>query len=423
VAHYTPASSFLSAGRFGEDRWANALIERGADIPWEIAANYHDLAPDLGLNPDLALAQAVEETGWFKSELWLTRRNACGLGITGPGVLGLDYGSPQRGIMAHLAHLCCYVHTAESCPVRGEHGSARPGGDPRHWFHDGNPALSHLQEPKPGRRWAEGPDYVAHILAILAVVGRGLPETGGSTVAVSKPPVNTKHPSPNRGYAADVHRVDAVIWHITQGTNSLGWLTNPASGASSNYLIARNGTIYELVPPTESAWANGRVCNPDADHNQPLITKWVKEGVNFNRRSVSIEHEGMTSVGKGGSLTKAQVEATVNLTAWLCQEFKLTPDRAHIFGHFEIDACDRPNCPGFSEAEWGDWVGRVAGLLKGTPPSAMLEPVVTPARDWGGKGRLIAQTVTVVNDDTGAYYEGKTEYRAEGPVQLPWREV
>lgn len=242
-------------------------------------------------------------------------------------------------------------------------------------------------------------------------------------MTLTKPTVDTGHPSPNRGYARGTRRVDAVIWHITAGTDSLGWLTNPSSGASANYLIARTGTIYELVPPNESAWANGRVCNPDADHNQPLVTKWVAEGGNFNQRTVSIEHEGMSSLGNGGSLTAAQVAATVHLTAWLCQMFRLTPDRQHIFGHFEIDDCDRPNCPGFSQAEWTDWLGRVAGLLAGKPPTAMLEPVVTTGQDWAGKGRLISEEVTVVNDDEGKYYSRKKRYAAAGIVIDDWREV
>lgn len=415
---YTTQASFFSPARFGRSRWADALRAHGSGEATLIAEIYHHYALELGLNADLALAQAVEETGWFSSALWLTRRNPCGLGITGPGVPGQDYQTPTAGIRAHLGHLCCYAYSRERCPVEDE----LFWGDPRHTFHDANPLLAHLQEEPPGRRWAEGPHYVANILAVLAVVGAG---TGGAQVAVPKPTIDSSHPSPNRGYPGGVHRVDAIIWHITSGTSSLGWLTNPASGASSNYLIDRDGTIHELVPPTESAWANGRVCNPDADHNQPLVAKWIAEGVNFNRRTVSIEHEGMSSLGHGGSLTAAQVTATVNLTAWLCQQFKLTPDKQHVFGHFEVDSCDRPNCPGFSAAEWIEWIRQVAALVGGTATPPMLAPVVTERRAWGAgsKGRIIAETVTVVNDDTGEYYEGKVEYRADGPVQLPWRSV
>lgn len=238
--------------------------------------------------------------------------------------------------------------------------------------------------------------YIAAVLAsIESWVGQG---TGGvSMTQAAQPPLDISHPSPNRNGYAKTRRVEAVIWHITQGKDSLGWLCNPASGASANFLIARTGTIYQLVPPTDDAWANGRVCEPDADHNQPLVTKWVKEGVNFNQRTVSVEHEGFTSSGAGGSLTKAQIASTVRLTAWLCQEFRLPPDRQHIFGHFEIDSCDRPNCPGFSEAEWQSWVGQVAALVGGTTPNEGGEVKEPQAGTFQTYINAAGETITAIN--------------------------
>jgi N-acetyl-anhydromuramyl-L-alanine amidase AmpD len=193
---------------------------------------------------------------------------------------------------------------------------------------------------------------------------------------VSKPAV-VSSPSPNKGGYQHAHEARCVVWHITQGTNSLGWLTNSASGASSNYLIARTGVIHELVPPTESAWANGKVQKPNLAN--PVIARALKEGRNLNTVSISIEHEGFTSSNKGGSLTTAQVDATVSLTAWLCQEFGIAPDQTHILGHYEIDAVDRPYCPGFSPGEWQYWVGRVAARLGGGAP-------VTPPQPPGATG-------------------------------------
>jgi N-acetyl-anhydromuramyl-L-alanine amidase AmpD len=181
-------------------------------------------------------------------------------------------------------------------------------------------------------------------------------------VMLSKPAV-VSYPSPNQGGYMHPHDPRCVVWHITQGTNSLGWLTNPKSGASSNYLIARNGTIYELVPPTVSAWANGAVQKPNLTN--PVIAQALKEGRNLNTVSVSIEHEGFTSSNKGGSLTAAQVDATVRLTAWLCQHLGIKADQTHIIGHYEIDAVNRPYCPGFSAVEWNGWVNRVAALAAG----------------------------------------------------------
>lgn len=170
---YTPQSSLLSPGRIGQARWSAALHEgsqnrtEGPPLAREeaqrIADLYHWAVRGLGLNPDLALAQACEECAYFTSDRWRRQHNPCGLGITDSDVPGHDFISAANGIQAHLEHLCCYAYRADECPAPH---NPRTGLDIRHHFHDGDPRLSHLQEPKPGRRWAEKPGYVARILAI-----------------------------------------------------------------------------------------------------------------------------------------------------------------------------------------------------------------------------------------------------------------
>jgi N-acetyl-anhydromuramyl-L-alanine amidase AmpD len=215
---------------------------------------------------------------------------------------------------------------------------------------------------------------------------------------VERPTIVEKPRSKNCGGYAGQRRVEAVVWHITQGTSpgSRGWLCNPASQASANYLIERDGTIYELVPPEEAAWANGQVNSPNTAN--PLIAGWLREGVNFNQRTVSIEHEGMTSNNHGGSLTPAQVRSTVHLTAWLCARFGLPPDQAHILGHYEIDDVNRHYCPGFSAAEWTAWVDQVAALLAtGTT------------------------TIPAVGPEEGGWHCGETDKSVVGPFLSFWK--
>lgn len=182
---------------------------------------------------------------------------------------------------------------------------------------------------------------------------------------VQRPPMKAEPRSPNHG---GPRTPEAIVYHIADGglDGTLSWLCNPASQASSNYVVARDGAIYELVPPNLTPWTNGATCNPDLTN--PLIKKWVGAGVYPNAPTLTIEHIGYSSKGKGGSLTAPQVAATVALTAWLCEVYHLTPDRQHIIGHYQLDACTRQNCPGFSPAEWAAWLGKVAALVKGTQP-------------------------------------------------------
>jgi hypothetical protein len=117
----------------------------------------------------------------------------------------------------------------------------------------------------------------------------------------------------------------------------------------------------------------------------------------------------MSSNNLGGSLTDAQVDASVWLSAWLCQEWSITPDQLHILAHYELDAVNRPYCPGFSASEWTRWTGRVAEMVKsGTPqpePPVEDRPTLTTTIDasgtpitvirWGGKAKAILGTNAV----------------------------
>lgn len=234
---------------------------------------------------------------------------------------------------------------------------------------------------------------------------------------VNKPTVVSK-PSPNRGGYAGARRVDAVVWHVTAGSgpSSLGWLTNPASQASANYLIDKDGTTYELVPPNEDAWANGAVNKPDTGNR--LIARWLQEGANFNQRTVSIETVRETSaMEQPGGFTEAQHRALVALSAWLCATYGLAADRTHIIRHGQIDSVNRPHCPGLAESEMVAWIGEIAALVDGPDVSGQTpapQPPAPPA-DPGFPGALTAGGHAVIN---GVDFEGQAVSVEEVTVRV-----
>lgn len=159
---YGPSASLIGEPAGAWTRWYDALARRGVADPATIVQAYRTHAAQVGLNADLALAQAAHETGWFASAAWRDRRNPAGIGITGPGVEGPTFPTIEAGVKAHLAHLCCYAYAANGCPV---HGARALWGDPRHSFHDGRPRLADLIRPE--RSWAvPGTGYVAAIARI-----------------------------------------------------------------------------------------------------------------------------------------------------------------------------------------------------------------------------------------------------------------
>lgn len=171
-------------------------------------------------------------------------------------------------------------------------------------------------------------------------------------------------PSPNYGYDGHRPKWRAITWHITEGTleSTLAWLCDPRSQASAHVVVARDGTLYNLVPLSEAAWCQGRVRWPD--YTNPIVRQTVDSAINPNLVSYSIECVGFTSEGRGGSLTEPQAAALQRVTAYLCWRSSLSCDRAHILGHSQWDAETRARCPGFSREEWEVWIARAANLAR-----------------------------------------------------------
>ena len=75
---------------------------------------YYSEAALEGVRGDLALCQAITETGFFRygGEVNHRQNNFCGLGTTGKGVKGAEFKTPQIGVRAHIQHLLAYSRKA-----------------------------------------------------------------------------------------------------------------------------------------------------------------------------------------------------------------------------------------------------------------------------------------------------------------------
>lgn len=77
----------------------------------EIAKAFFKLAPKYGIDPMMAIAQSILETGWFKyagSAVTADQHNYCGLGVTSTGVKGAAFDTIEDGVTAQLQHLFAY---------------------------------------------------------------------------------------------------------------------------------------------------------------------------------------------------------------------------------------------------------------------------------------------------------------------------
>ncbi len=81
--------------------------------PETLVSYYYEEGSREGVRPDVAFAQALKETGFFRYGGTVTadQNNYCGLGTTSTEVKGAYFPSSQLGVRAHIQHLLAYAST------------------------------------------------------------------------------------------------------------------------------------------------------------------------------------------------------------------------------------------------------------------------------------------------------------------------
>lgn len=146
------------------------IREQNPDFPAEIAEAYIAVGERYGVRGDVALCQAIIETGWFRftggTAVTLDQNNFCGLGVTRLGVKGHAFATIEEGVTAQIQHLFAYA-----CR------DLLPGGeavvDPR--FTLVSRGCAHTWEKLSGR-WAANPNYGRNILALYERLSRFRPK-------------------------------------------------------------------------------------------------------------------------------------------------------------------------------------------------------------------------------------------------------
>ena len=126
---------------------------------------------------------------------------------------------------------------------------------------------------------------------------------------------STWHPSPN----FDARRPDFVILHHTSdetAAKALQVLTDPLRAVSAHYLVARDGTIYQLVDERARAWHAG-------------VARWgADQDVNSDSIGIELDNDGEEP------FAEAQVEALLALLADI--EARYPIPAANFLGHGDV---------------------------------------------------------------------------------------
>jgi N-acetyl-anhydromuramyl-L-alanine amidase AmpD len=113
------------------------------------------------------------------------------------------------------------------------------------------------------------------------------------------------------------HTINTIVIHATDGGSLVGnvwWLSGGHSHASAHYVVARDGSIVQLVHLSDIAWHAGN---------------W-----RVNCHSIGIEHVGETYDPAG--FTVDEYRSSARLVAWLVRRYEIPVDRKHIIGHAQV---------------------------------------------------------------------------------------
>lgn len=79
--------------------------------PQQLVSYYYQEGAKEGIRPDIAFAQALVETGYFRygGTVSPEQNNYCGLGTTSTMVKGAYFATSELGVRAHIQHLLAYV--------------------------------------------------------------------------------------------------------------------------------------------------------------------------------------------------------------------------------------------------------------------------------------------------------------------------
>lgn len=100
------------------------VAERNPDFDRSIAEAFYEVGDLYGVRGDIALCQAIIETGWFRFDNGTAVRpeahNYCGLGVHTRGERGCSFPTLREGVTAMIQHLfayCCHDPLPDGEPV------------------------------------------------------------------------------------------------------------------------------------------------------------------------------------------------------------------------------------------------------------------------------------------------------------------
>jgi N-acetylmuramoyl-L-alanine amidase len=137
-----------------------------------------------------------------------------------------------------------------------------------------------------------------------------------------------------------------VRWLVLHGTaggsrgETVEWFTDPASKASTHYVVDRDGSVLQFVEEADTAWGHSEV-EADADH------WWADKDPNLWTISIEFVKENSDN---SDDLAHRQRSAGFILIRDVCSRHGIPMRKADesggITGHLSMQPATRSHCPG-----------------------------------------------------------------------------
>lgn len=161
-------------------------------------------------------------------------------------------------------------------------------------------------------------------------------------------------------------KITSIVIHDGEGSceEIRAAFRNPAHYASTQYVVCRDGTVYQMVRTRDLPWHAGN---------------WY-----YNMHSIGIEHEGNAATGST-DYTPAMYWASAQLVKYLTTRFGIPRDRGHIIGHDNVPAVKTSQIAGMHYDPGPYWNWQLYMALIGAPvlPTGLGTNFVTIAPQWG----------------------------------------
>ncbi|MBA2278290.1 MAG: N-acetylmuramoyl-L-alanine amidase [Chloroflexia bacterium] len=325
-------------------------------------AELERLASSLGWDFAVAAAHASAQTNAFTSDAWTTSLNTLPADATqGETDQPLTFDNPRAAAAAHMTYLSTFVG-GDSVDTLRDAGFTElvPGSDTLAIQRSRNaPARTAADLASGPLDPAKLGDHLAGIRDAADFTNEV--ETVSDAAAGPTPPLPEIELRPTEAHFTGRSGVGpvAICYHMTWDLNLqnvIRTFQNPDNNKSANFVIARDGTAFQLVHSKNAPWTNGDYKTKDRNtgrwiwNNPREDIPWLKRavekaeqgGANLNRYTITYEFIGTPD----DPAHEPQYRTAINLSRYFCHVYDISPHRGHQIRHGDINQRNRSYDPG-----------------------------------------------------------------------------